>query len=145
MKSNERLDRRGVKVGVGIAVIVVHEERVLLGKRKGALGAGTWSVPGGRLEFGEDIEQCARRELAEETGLVAASIQRGPYTNNVYPDADHHDVTLFVLATGICGTPRNLEPDKCEDWSWHRWDALPMPLFQPMKSLASTGYRPDGT
>ena len=51
---------------IGVAVIVVREGRVLLGKRKNAHGAGTWQFPGGHLEYGESIEDCARRELFEE-------------------------------------------------------------------------------
>ena len=48
---------------VGIAVIVIKEDRVLLGKRKNAHGSGTWVFPGGRLEFKESIEDGARREV----------------------------------------------------------------------------------
>ena len=60
---------------VGIGVIVMRNGLVLLGERIGAHGAGTWALPGGHLEFGESVEQCARREVWEETGLEP----RGPY------------------------------------------------------------------
>jgi 8-oxo-dGTP diphosphatase len=63
---------------IGVAVIVVREGRVLLGKRKNAHGAGTWQFPGGHLEYGESIESCARRELFEETGLTIVSHAPGP-------------------------------------------------------------------
>lgn len=55
--------------GLGVGVLVIENGRVLLGKRKGSHGAGTWSAPGGHLEYGESIENCAEREVLEETGL----------------------------------------------------------------------------
>ena len=52
------------KVGVGVAV--VKDGKVLLGKRKNAHGEGTWSFPGGHLEYKESWEDCAIRETLEE-------------------------------------------------------------------------------
>jgi len=133
------------RVGVGVGVLVVRDGRVLLGKRKGSHGAGTWSAPGGRLEFGESIEDCARRELAEETGLFAAETELGPYTNDFFPEAMAHFLTVFVVARGTQGVPQNLESEKCEGWAWFAWDELPAPLFTPLRNLLATGWRPEGT
>ena len=129
---------------VGVGVLVISKGLVLLGKRRGSHGAGTWSAPGGRLEFGEELEVCARRELAEETGLSASSLELGPYTNDVFTEAQEHFLTVFVVARGVQGTPRNLEPHKCEGWAWFAWDELPSPLFKPLQSLLAIGWRPGG-
>src|SRR5947208_9769594 len=43
--------------------------RALLGRRRSPHGRGTWSFPGGKPRPGESAEQCALRELREETGL----------------------------------------------------------------------------
>ena len=129
-------------VQVGIGVIVVRGGRVLLGRRRGAHGAGDWALPGGHLEFGETPEACAARELAEETGLRAVGWRRAPYTADAMPDAGRHYVTLFMLADGVTGDPQRLEPLKCDGWSWHDWDALPEPLFAPLASLRRSGWRP---
>lgn len=130
---------------LGVGVLVLQDTLVLLGRRIGSHGAGHWSAPGGRLEFGESIEACAARELREETGLQARVIELGPYTNDVFVHEQLHFVTVFVVARGIVGTPRNLEPQKCEGWAWFPWDAWPAPLFQPLQSLRAIGWRPGGT
>ncbi len=56
---------------VGVGVIVIRNGGILLGKRIGSHGAGTWALPGGHLEYAERIEDCAAREVLEETGLYA--------------------------------------------------------------------------
>jgi len=134
----------GAGVAVGVGVLVVRDGLVLLGRRLGAHGAGTWAAPGGRLEFGEQIEACAQRELAEETGLVARQIELGPYTNDVFDQESRHFLTVFVVARGVVGSPRNLEPHKCEGWAWFGWDEWPIPLFKPLQSLRAIGWRPGG-
>lgn len=62
---------------VGVGVLIVKGSSVLLGKRKGSAGAGTWATPGGHLEFGESWAQCAVREVHEETGLTLTDVRLG--------------------------------------------------------------------
>lgn len=127
---------------VGVGVIIVREGRVLLGRRLGAHGAGTWALPGGHLEHGEEVGDCARREAREETGLQLDDVAAGPYVSHVFEDSGRHYVTLFVVAESAAGEPERREPDKCEGWEWHHWDGLPLPLFAPLRKLFATGYRP---
>ena len=53
-----------------VSVLVVEGERVLLGKRGGHPGKGTWSLPSGYVDYEEDFITAALRETREETGLV---------------------------------------------------------------------------
>ena len=119
-----------VKPRVGVGVFVLKEGKVLLGKRKGAHGAGDWAPPVGHLEFGESVEDCAARELTEETGLKALSIQTGIWSNDVN-DGTKHYITLFAVVDQFEGEPQLLEPNKCEEWQWFSINALPKPLFSP--------------
>ena len=126
---------------VGTSAVVVRDGLVLLGRRRGAHGAGTWSFPGGKLDAGESPEDAAARELHEETGLTAVRIAPITWTNDVFAADGLHFVTLHHLVEAD-GDPQVREPDKVEGWSWHRWDALPEPLFAPITALVATGWRP---
>jgi 8-oxo-dGTP diphosphatase len=120
---------------VGVAVFITNGNKILLGKRKNAHGDGSWATPGGHLEFGESLEQCARREVMEETGLTLQNIRRGPYTNDVFIDEHKHYITIYMIADYTMGLPRVMEPEKCEQWEWFAWNDLPQPLFLPIENL----------
>jgi 8-oxo-dGTP diphosphatase len=120
---------------VGVAVIICKEKFVLMGKRKNAHGTACWSFPGGHLEFGETPEQCAQREVLEETGLVVSSIRPYAYTNDIFVQENKHYISLFMLADYIGGEPHVCEPDKCENWHWFAYDASPQPLFLTIENL----------
>lgn len=122
---------KSVKVGVG--VVVIKDGNVLIGQRINSHGTGNWSFAGGHLEYGETIEECAKRELLEETGLIAESIHLGTWTNDII-DGKHY-VTLFVFVDDFKGEVQLIEPHKCLGWQWSSWDALPTPLFPPIRSL----------
>jgi 8-oxo-dGTP diphosphatase len=126
---------------IGVGVLVIRDGLVLLGERRGSHGAGTWALPGGHLEHGEEPLSCARRELLEETGLVAGAVAPGPYSSDLFAEGLHY-VTLFVVASGVTGEAVVREPEKCARWGWFRWSALPVPLFTPLRSLREQGYVP---
>ena len=122
---------------VGVAVIIAQDGRVLLLKRKGAHGEGTWAPPGGHLEFGESLEECAMRETLEETGVVISNVQFVAITNDVFGSEQKHYVTIWVEASYESGQARVAYSDKVEDVTWAAWNALPQPLFLPLRNLLS--------
>ena len=129
---------------VGVGVIIVRDGKVLVGKRKGAHGAGEWAFPGGKLDAFETLADCARREANEETGLTVTSVKLADvFTEDFFPDDGKHFITVYVLAEAS-GEPAVMEPDKCEAWRWFAWDELPEPPFNTLKNLKRQGYRPPG-
>ncbi|MCB0141785.1 MAG: NUDIX domain-containing protein [Caldilineaceae bacterium] len=129
-----------LRPNIGIGVIIRRDNRVLLGKRIGTHGDGCWQFPGGHLEYFEEIEACARREVLEETGLQLANLRPGPFTNDLFQEENKHYVTLFILADYVDGEAQVLEPHKCTQWSWFAWADLPSPLFLPIANLQTQGF-----
>ena len=96
----------GNRVPVGVGVIVVRQGKVLIGRRNGKNGYNTWSMPGGHLDVGETPENTAVREVLKETGLVVASPQFIGYTNDIFPEAQKHYLTLWIAVEHTSGEPR---------------------------------------
>ena len=127
---------------IGVGVIVVRDSKVLLGRRRNVHGAGTWNFPGGHLEWGETVEECARREVKEETGLEIENIRIGAYTNDFSKTENNHYITLVAIAKSKSGKPKVMEPGKCKGWEWFEWNKLPSPLFLPIQNLLEQKFSP---
>jgi ADP-ribose pyrophosphatase YjhB (NUDIX family) len=91
-----------VLVTAGVAV--VDEARILLVRRA---DDGTWCLPGGRLEFGESVSDCARREFTEETGRsVELTGLLGVYSDPREQTHRYPDGTVVQFAGVVfSGTP----------------------------------------
>lgn len=106
------------RVPVGVGVIVVRQGKVLIGRRNGKNGYNTWSMPGGHLDVGETPEDTAVREVLEETGLVVANPQFIGYTNDIFPEAQKHYLTLWVAVEYISGEPRITDTHEMDAFEW---------------------------
>eukprot|EP00980_Cylindrotheca_fusiformis_P022848 scaffold9846_cov122-Cylindrotheca_fusiformis.AAC.1 len=116
-----------VRVGVGVFIKdPSNPKRVICGIRKGSHGAGSLALPGGHLEMYETWEDCAKREVHEETGLALVGVKFGHVTNDPMPSESKHYVTIFMLATWSDGQtrPKTMEPNKCEGWASYSWEEL---------------------
>jgi 8-oxo-dGTP diphosphatase len=121
---------------VGLTVIIKKNGKILLGKRKGSHDSGTWCFPGGHLEFMENLEQCAKRETKEETGMEIDNIKFLTLTNDFFIKENKHYITIFMTAEiEENQEPKIMEPDKCDRWDFFYTNDMPSPLFSPIKNL----------
>jgi 8-oxo-dGTP diphosphatase len=127
--------------GVGFGVMVLDEGRVLLGRRNDdpvkassmLHGEGTWTMPGGKLDFGETLVSGARRELLEETGLKAGKLRLVSLTDDMAGDA--HFVTAGFLCETFSGSARAMEPEEITEWKWFPVGKLPEKVFPPSRKI----------
>ena len=138
---DNKMSEPNKKMGVGIGIMILKDGKVLLGKRNEdpekadslLHGEGTWTLPGGKLEFGESFEQGAKREIEEETGLKANKLEVICVTNDIVSDA--HFVTVGLLCTEFEGEPAAMEPDEIVEWKWFMLNQLPSPVFSPSEKI----------
>ena len=124
----------------GVGVMLLRNNEILLGKRnsdpvkaESALhGEGTWTVPGGKMEFRETFEESAHREVLEETGIKIGNTKIISLSNEVVEDA--HFVTIGMLCEDFSGEASIREEDITE-WKWFPLDKLPEPIFPPARKI----------
>ncbi len=100
---------------VGVSVGVWRGGEVLLVERSGDPSGGLWSFPGGHLEWGETLEDAARREVFEETGL-RVTIAGIPIVHEVIlSGGDGSTFRHYVLIVFAATAAANAEPIAASD------------------------------
>lgn len=101
---------------------------ILLIQRKNDPFKGMWALPGGFVDEHEDLEEAAKRELQEETGLNIKQLsQLGAY-GKPYRDPRHH--TVSVAYTGFAEADAEIKgADDAEDARWFSIIRLPELAF----------------
>ncbi len=129
------------KVGAGFGVMILRQGKVLLGRRHSdpdkagseLRGEGSWTMPGGKFEFGESFEQGAKREVKEETGLQLNEARIICVNNDKNEYA--HFITIGFFSENFSGEPKVMEPDEIMEWRWFDLDDLPVPLYFPSAEI----------
>uniref|UniRef100_A0A8C9TMC5 Oxidized purine nucleoside triphosphate hydrolase n=1 Tax=Scleropages formosus TaxID=113540 RepID=A0A8C9TMC5_SCLFO len=94
-------------------VLVVQPGRVLLGLKKRGFGAGRWNGFGGKVQPGETIEQAAKRELLEESGLTVDTLDKiGNIKFEFVGETEILDVHIFRTDT-FTGYPTESDGNVC--------------------------------
>jgi 8-oxo-dGTP diphosphatase len=129
---------------VGVGVVIRRGAEVLLMRRHGVHGAGTWSTPGGYLEYGESPAECAAREAHEETGVSVSDVRFLAITNDFFPEREKHFITVWMHAAHAGGDAALHAPEESMEVAWFPHDRLPEPLFQCFDNLLHGQAEYDG-
>ena len=124
---------------IGVAAIV-RQGKILIDRRReeGDMG-GLWEFPGGKIEVGETIEECIKREIKEELDIEIAVGDRLTTITHAY---ENFNITLYVhICHHLSGEPQPLE---CEEIRWVEPDSLdryqfPVANIQIIKLLQARG------
>jgi len=134
-------NQNNLKPGVGVGVMILKDNKVLLGQRSfdpvkassELHGEGTWTMPGGKLDFHEGLKEAAVREVFEETGMKVKDIEIISVSNEIVPDK--HFVTIGFLCNDFEGELKVMEPDEIIEWQWFDLNNLPSKVFPPSAKI----------
>ena len=108
------------------------KRQVLLSKRMNGFGKDTYTLPGGKQQEGETLEECTSRELKEETRLFLKKSRPISLHVTRYPGKPQVS-SVGVLALEYEGVPYTAEQNQHEKWMWFNLEDLPTPLFGPTR------------
>lgn len=108
---------------LGTSVVpLLPDGRIVLIRRR---DTGRWALPGGIVDWGEDLADAANRELAEETGLTLTALGRliGVYSH-AERDPRFHSVCV-ALSAQVIGEPKTYDPDEVSEVRAFAVDEIP--------------------
>ena len=117
---------------VGVAVIVMRENRIVLARRARGVYRGDWCIPCGYVEYDEDVRQAAYREFLEETGL-RVEIGEVYTVHSNFHDPASHSVGIWFLGSVLEGTLR--AADDVDEVAWVPLGEVPDNLAFPTDRL----------
>jgi ADP-ribose pyrophosphatase len=129
---------------VGVGAIVIHEGKILLVKRGVSPGKGLWAIPGGTLHLGETLQNCAAREILEETGVTIAVGECLYVFDLIEQDkagnVEFHFVVVDFAALYVAGDPQGA--DDADEARWFSPEEMAaVPVSQnTIKALHAIGF-----
>lgn len=133
-----------MKMGIGVGIIVLNKnnEILLLLRNKDKILAdsdmrleGTYTLPSGKVKFGETFEEAGKRKLKEEAGLDVKleDLEVISLSNDINEYA--HYATIGLIANTYFGKFKLKESKEFIDYGWYKLDNLPNNLCIPSKTI----------
>lgn len=126
---------------VGTSVFIQKEGRYLLAMRLNSHNSGKYQTPGGHLEYMETLEDGAKREVMEETGLTIDNVKVLTVIDDMFPEEKLHYATVYMTADYVSGEVNgrvpNPEPECHGDWNWYDLDNFPVPIWDSVVKAAN--------
>ena len=132
------MEVKQIRAGCGV-MIFNNKHELLLGLRNNDREKsdselheeGTWTMPGGNIEYGESFEEAGIREAKEETNLDVSDLEIICVQTDKNKYA--HYVSVGMIAHCYDGIPQVMEPDEIVKWEWFDINNLPKNIFSPSK------------
>lgn len=127
-----------------VDVAIVTREavpRVILIQRKQEPFAANWALPGGFVEEGESLADAARRELLEETGVIACDLEQLYTSGDPGRDPRGWTVSVVYLAQVDPNAVKPVAADDADAVGWFALDALPPLAFDHAMLLSRAKAR----
>lgn len=133
-----------MKMGLGVGIIVLNEnnELLLLLRNEDRFLAdsdmrleGTYTLPSGKVKFGETFEEAGKRKLKEETGLDVniEDLEVISLSSDINEYA--HYATIGLIANNYSGNFKLKESKEFTNYGWYKLDNLPNNLCLPSKTI----------
>lgn len=109
-------------------ILLIQDNKVLLGKKKHKFAFGKRNGPGGKQDPGETLEECALRELKSESGLSASALDLIKVSEIDFYFSDNPDFDQTVhtyIIRKYLGEPKEVS-DEIGDWQWYSFNELPL-------------------
>jgi len=140
-------------IGLTVGAIILNEKgEILLIKRKSNtdknktyVGKGSWSTVGGKVDFGESVEEALKREVKEEIGVEVQIEKFIGYTEQILENGNTHWFLLHFLCR-IGEDAKIMEPEKIEKVEWFPVNNIPENVVfeHVIRPLNLLGYMKEG-
>ena len=120
-------------IGVGGGVLIFNSNGEVLLMRRGPKSKneiGYWQKPGGEVDYGEKALKCMTREVKEELDINVDIFGYLPHTDHIIKKDGQHWVAFNYIGKIKSGTPKIMEPEKCDKIEWFNVEKLPRKVSQ---------------
>ena len=117
-----------VTVDAVVFAFLKDRARLLLIKRKNEPFKGKWALPGGFVGIDEELDDAAKRELAEETGLINVPLEQMHTFGNVGRDPRGRQITIAFMGIATGQKPKIRSGDDAAEARWFDIEKLPKDL-----------------